>query len=529
MKFLKLFTAILIIMSQLNVSSFACHRDDCPHSLTDTGVHWQRSLRFSFRNQEFNLSRHHENMSKRAEEREKEEESYLNIALGNIQFVYEDGDSYRTSLPFEVRALDEENIPNPFFSNLSANQPSQYSYVKFPQGKLFEIQYELAEKFISTLGKMSLSQYIQEIDKANNLRKSIIESINGSKKTKKKRKKSSVDKQDLYIDFMSRLEKNKIKTAKSLFDNIMEKFPLSNEINEQISIYFRDYKNLKKKIQEDITTHVSAHQTQLVAKMLFGEDVWKQKIVALEKPHSPQAYLKLLQNLVEEGEAILKKEETVLDKTPLNFAWRRIQAPQKDFHQNVYLPFNRNQMIKDLEEDIKESHLQHSEQLLIHYINTNFINIKKEIMNFFERKNIKSTKIYGAFLNLFSTRDMCERCAVCLTIDHAHKNGIASKLTEFIYSYNGDDAAIDPFVVYTVSSRVPYSTPAGGLEKFDSRGGLKSVDAYSNQERGRNVLSLSKAHLSIQSFLYSQGEGEFTEDQLNNLNSSFTDVDAMVE
>ncbi|MDP3444328.1 MAG: hypothetical protein Q8T08_15835, partial [Ignavibacteria bacterium] len=248
MKFLKFFTAILIIVSQLSVSSFACHRDDCPHSLTDTGVHWQRSLRFSFQNQEFNLSRHHENMSKRAEEREKEEESYLNIALGNIQFVYKDGDSFRTSLPFEVRALDEGSTSNPFFSNLSANQPSRYSYVKFPHGKLSEIQYELAEKFINILGKLSLSKYSQEIDKINNSKNSIIESINGSKIIKRKRRRSNIDKKELYINFMSSLGKNQIKSAKGFFNGITNDFPLNKEVNEQIITYFQDYKNLKKKI-----------------------------------------------------------------------------------------------------------------------------------------------------------------------------------------------------------------------------------------------------------------------------------------
>jgi hypothetical protein len=77
--------------------------------------------------------------------------------------VYAEGDSFRISLPFNIRALDEENVPN-LFSNLGADQPSQFSYIRFPQGKLSERQYKLVEKFIITLGNSSLTNYHPEIE-----------------------------------------------------------------------------------------------------------------------------------------------------------------------------------------------------------------------------------------------------------------------------------------------------------------------------------------------------------------------------
>jgi hypothetical protein len=526
MKFIRFFVAILIVKTQLVLSTFACHRDDCPHSPTDTGIHWQRSLRFSFRGQEFNLLKNHQTMSRKAEEREKEEGiNFLNIALGNIQFVYEDGESFRTSPPFEIRSLDENDDFNPFFSNLSIEQPTQYSYVKFLKGKLAEGKFKTVEKFIDFLGNMSLSNYTQEIEQLNLEKGEIISEFSRSTR---KRKKSDEEKMELYNNFKDNIERNKIKSAKAVLGKIMHGYPLRDEVNQKIDIYFQTYKNLRRRIKGDIQTYVKDAQCQLMGRRLFGLDTWEQKIANLEKQHSPQTYIQLIENLVGEGERALQDEEEILDLTPLNSAWRRLRAPARDFLSTTYLPFNRKQMLIDLAANLEESHLQHSEQLLIHCANSNFPLLQEDLTSFLTRKGIKNTKIYGAFFNLFSTRDMCERCAICLTIDHAHTHGIASKLREFIQNFNNEDLVNDPFVVYAVSSRVPYGTPMGP-DRINSREELKGIDVYSDQEKGRNVMTLSEAHISIQSALYPypQVGGEYTEDEVIRLNNSLTSGDSM--
>ena len=78
---------------------------------------------------------------------------------------------------------------------------------------------------------------------------------------------------------------------------------------------------------------------------------------------------------------------------------------------------------------------------------------------------------------------------------------------------------INPFVTYAVSSRLPYTTPFG-QKTVNSREYIKGVDANSNNERGRDVTSLSKAHISIQSYFFPHSEGEYTEDQINEYNAS---------
>ncbi|MBY0292240.1 MAG: hypothetical protein K2W92_03010 [Alphaproteobacteria bacterium] len=530
MKFIRFFAAILIVVSGFIFPTFACHRDDCPHSTTDTGVHWQRSLRFSFGEQEFNLLKNHQAMSRRAAEREKEEGiDFLNIALGNIQFVYEDGHSFKTSPPFEIRVLDETEVNNPFFSNLSVGQPTRYPYVKFLKRELTEGKFKTAEKFIDFLSNIGISNYTQEIEKLNNAKNEII--IEFSKSTgKRKRKKSDEEKIEIYNNFKNNLENNKIKSAKINLQEIKSQYSLEDELNENIKTYFKTYKHLKRKIKGDIETFIKNSQCQLMARRLFGLDTWEQKIANLEKQHSPQTYIQLIQSLVEEGQSALQEEEDVLNSTPLNSAWRRLRAPVRDFLPTIYLPFNRKQMLIELAANTEVSHLQHSEQLLIHSVNSNFPYIQEELTHFLTRKKIINTKIFGAFFNLFSTRDMCERCAVCLTIDHAHTHGIASKLKEFIHTFNKEDSIGDPFVVYTISSRIPYGTPIGS-DRINSREELKSIDAYSDQERGRNVKGLSEAHISIQSALYpySCGEGEYTEDEIISLNNSLMIDDSIME
>ena len=203
MKFVRFFTFVLVIIVGGSPLSFACHRDDCPHSTTDTGIHWNRSLRFSFGDKEFNLLKSHQTMSRRAEEVETDEGiDYLNIALGNIQVVYEDGDSFKTSPPFEIRALDAEDHNNPFFSNLGIGQTTHHSFVKFSKIKLNEGRHKTAKELIHSLKKIPLDDYSNEENKLIEKRNEIVIKIEElSNPKKRKRKREEEKKQIVYNDF----------------------------------------------------------------------------------------------------------------------------------------------------------------------------------------------------------------------------------------------------------------------------------------------------------------------------------------
>lgn len=529
MKFVRFFTFVLVIIVGGSPLSFACHRDDCPHSTTDTGIHWNRSLRFSFGDKEFNLLKSHQTMSRRAEEVETDEGiDYLNIALGNIQVVYEDGDSFKTSPPFEIRALDAEDHNNPFFSNLGIGQTTHHSFVKFSKIKLNEGRHKTAKELIHSLKKIPLDDYSNEENKLIEKRNEIVIKIEElSNPKKRKRKREEEKKKIVYNDFSKNIIENKVKTAKKVLEQITKDFPLEGETLEDIKAYFQEYKELKRKIKEGIEIYIKDHRNQIMANILFGLEEWTQKSKDLEKPHSPGNYIRLIENVIVACEQKLEEEEEDLNTNPVSFAWRRLQALKTDFTDNTNLPFNRDRMFMDLK-TTETSHLQHSEQLLIYHLNTNFTDIEKEFEQFLTNKRIGRAKIHGAFFNLFSTRDMCERCAVCLTIDHAHKNGLGAKITNFIQKHNKEPECA-PFVVYAVSSRVPYSTPMG-VDRINSRDGVKSVDSYSNYEKGRNVISLSKAHISIQSYFFSHMSAkEITEDDINSINESYVEIIDMIE
>ncbi|MBX9786566.1 MAG: hypothetical protein K2Y08_04440 [Alphaproteobacteria bacterium] len=519
MKFIKFFAVTCIIISGLIPSSFGCHRDDCPHSTTDTGIHWNRSLRFSFRDKEFNLLKNHQTMSRRAEEKEIQEGiDYLNIALGNIQFVYEDGGLLKTSPPFEIRALDEEGNKNPFFSNLGVEQATSNPFIKSLKVMLDNRKYKTAEDLLHSLKEIPLEEYNNKKNELIVKREELISRIKELTNLRKRQRDEKLQ-QSLYDNFMKKIKRNRVKSAKKLLKKITNAFPLEEEILQNIHIYFQEYKELKSKIRESIKKYVNNLRNNVMANRLLGEAIWSNKSEELRKQHSPESYIKLLQSLSVDFEQKLKEEEAVLNTNHVNFAWRRLQAPPRDFAEDTHLPFNRDQMLMDLN-TMEVSHFQHSEQLLMYHLKTNFNEIAEELKQFLIRKCIGHTKIQGAFFNLFSTRDMCERCAVCLTIDHAHTNGIAAKLTKFIQNHN-EEPGFDPFIVYSVSSRIPYSTPMG-TERINSRELTKSVDSYSNHENGRDVTSLSKAHISIQSHFYSHTEGkEYTEDEINKINESY--------
>ncbi|MBX9621596.1 MAG: hypothetical protein K2X28_06190 [Alphaproteobacteria bacterium] len=516
MKFIKFFAVTGIIISGFISSSFGCHRDDCPHSTTDTGIHWNRSLRFSFRDKEFNLLKSHQTMSRRAEEKEIQENiDYLNIALGNIQFVYEDAGCLKTSPPFEIRALDEEGNRNPFFSNLALEQVTTNSFVKFLKVNLNNGKYKTAEELLYSLKEIPLEGYNNKKDELLAKREELISKIKELTNPRKRQRDEKI-KQALYNNFIEKIKRNKIKNAKKLLRRINNEFPLEEENFQNIHTYFQEYKELKERIKESIKIYTNNFRNNVMANRLFGGVVWSNKSEELKRRHSPRGYIKLLQDLTADCEQKLKEEEDILNANHVGFAWRRLQAPSRDFAEDTQLPFTRNQMLIDLRTE-EVSHFQHSEQLLMYHLDTNFNEIAEELKQFLIRKHIGHTKIHGAFFNLFSTRDMCERCAVCLTIDHAHKDGISAKLTKFIYDHN-NESGFDPFIVYSVSSRIPYSTPMGA-ERINSRDLTKSVDSYSNHEKGRNVASLSKAHISIQSHFYPHTGGkEYTEDEINKTN-----------
>lgn len=522
MKFTKFFAVICIIISGFVPSSFGCHRDDCPHSTTDTGIHWNRSLRFSFRDKEFNLFKSHQTLSRRAEEKEVQENiDYLNIALGNIQFVYEHGGLLKTSPPFEIRALDEEGNKSPFFSNLSVEQVTSNPFVKSFKVMLNNGKYKTAEELLLSLKEIPLEEYNNKKDELIAKREELISRIKELTNPRKRQRDEKL-KQALYDSFMKKIKRNRVKSAKKLLEKITNKFPLEEEVLQNVHTYFQEYKGLKERIKESIKIYINNFRNNVMANRLFGEVVWSNKSEDLKKQHSPESYIKLLQSLSVDFEQKLKEEEAILNTNHVNFAWRRLQAPSRDFTEETQLPFNRNQMLIDLN-TMEVSYLQHSEQLLMYHLKTNFNEIAEELKQFLIRKHIGHTKIHGAFFNLFSTRDMCERCAVCLTVDHAHKDGIAAKLTKFIHGHN-EESGFDPFIVYSVSSRIPYSTPMGA-GRINSRDLTKGVDSYSNHEKGREVTSLSKAHISIQSHFYPHTEGkEYTEDEINKINESYQET-----
>lgn len=529
MIFTKRYLSFLLSFLVLSLPSYACHREDCQHSTTDTGIHWSRTLRFTYRDKEFNLGNNHLAMSKRAEIREREEGiDYLNLALGNIQFVYKEGNTFRTTVPFEIRALDSSRNSNPIFSNLRADQATQYSCVKFPTAKLNEGKYKTAEALVGSIDKIPLARYLEKKQKLNNLRTQIIESVDEAiqqidSPKKKKRRTGAPRKQELYSNFKEALKKNKIHNAKNILQDIKTNHPFEQDVANDIKKYLQKFRRLNRVVKEDIQTHFQSRRFQVMANSLFGLDEWAQKMVDLEKCRSPYTHIKFIQNVLADCQHKLDEEEEALNANPLNFALRRLQAPKRDFSEETYLPFKRDQMLSALKGNIEDSHIHHSEQLLMHYMNTNFDTLAANLSQFLIRTHLGHNKLHGAFFNLFSTRDMCERCAVCLAIDHAHRDGIAAKIREFIRNHNNTEVPVDPFVVYTVSSRLPYTTVFGG-ERVNSREYVKGVDAYSNNERGRDVTSLSDAHISIQSYFFPHSEGEYTEDQINEYNRTPMEV-----
>lgn len=514
----------------VSTSSYACHLENCPHSATDTGVHWHRSLRFVYRGKEFNLSKQHETMSKRVEEKENTEDvSYLNLVLGNIQFVYKEGSSFKTSTPFEIRGIDENNVSNPFFSNFRVSQHTQGTYIKFPLHSINEQPYKISEKLLESLEKIPLARYQEKTHDLSQRKANMIQFIHAQlddtiSPPRKRKKQPEPTKESLYKTFVQALQKNKINEAKTKLQDIQTHHPLAEDLQEDIIDYFRTYRRLQRKIKTDIQTHIRSAQAILFGETLFGEQVWQEKLAALDPPHSPQNYMTRVQQLQNVCEERLRIEEENLYAHPLTFATRRFKALQQDFLEGAFLPFNREQMLVDLGKELEQSYVQHSEQLFLHYVNQNFHTFQGTLKDFL-RHRIGQAKIHGAFLNLCSTRDMCERCAVSLTIDHVHKNGISAKLKQFIQEYNNEFEGA-PFVVYAVSSRFPYSTPLeieSGAERINSREEGKGIDEHSNSEKGRDVIALSEAHFSIQSAFFSHIHKELTEEQMNAINIALRD------
>lgn len=400
MKFTKFFAVICIIISGFVSPSFGCHRDDCPHSTTDTGIHWNRSLRFSFRDREFNLLKSHQTMSRRAEEKEIQENiDYLNIALGNIQFVYEDSGFLRTSPPFEIRALDEEGNKNPFFSNLGVEQATSNPFVKSLKVMLDNGKYKTAEELLYSLKEIPLEEYNNKKNELIIKREELILRIKELTNPRKRQRDEKL-KQALYDNFMKKIKRNRVKSAKKLLEKITNEFPLEEEVLQNVHAYFHEYKELKERIKESIKIYTNNFRNNVMANRLFGGVVWSNKSEDLKKQHSPESYIKLLQSLSLDFEQKLKEEEAILNANHVNFAWRRLQAPSRDFTEETQLPFNRNQMLMELRTE-EVSHFQHSEQLLMYHLKTNFNEMAEELKQFLIRKRIGHTRIHGAFFNLF--------------------------------------------------------------------------------------------------------------------------------
>jgi len=240
------------------------------------------------------------------------------------------------------------------------------------------------------------------------------------------------------------------------------------------------------------------------------------KIQNLEKKHSLQGYIETIQSLLNECNDKLTQIDKSLKENPLSGAWRRLEAPKRDFETTSFLPYNRDEKVAELRTEEKP-YLQHSEQLVLYYLNSHFDQINHEISSFLKKHGLQKREIHGAFFNLFSTRDMCERCAVCFTVDHAQKEGFTSRLSRSLKSYNRNNS-ITPFIVYAVSSRLPYGTPIGSY-KLNSREYGKGIDSHFNLEKSRNTTELSKAHLSIQTYFFPHESIEFTEEDLNKENA----------
>jgi len=262
---MKLFVHIVVSLSFLSsgyVSCFACHEVNCPHTETDTGAHWSRSLKFTYQNQEFNLIENHEQMSKRAEKREAIDENlvFLNVALCNLQFVYKDGSSYKLSAPLEIKGSDSMGKGKPFFSNLSLNQDTQRKYIKFPQETLNIQSYTAADELTSSIRKISLDKYIV----FDNEREQLLELLRGKleeiqdkntlkkEKESKKRKRESTDEEQSYEELIKNLEQKKISGAQKTFNKISTSFHINKESKIKIEEYFQKYYEMKDKLRQEI-------------------------------------------------------------------------------------------------------------------------------------------------------------------------------------------------------------------------------------------------------------------------------------